>query len=65
MTVVTSRNQDSNSQTGGVDVNDSSLSHPQDALGSEPQQPSHPFLIPNHGQEAKKNIQSRVSVVMP
>ena len=51
---VTSPNQDGNSQTGGIDVNNPSLSHPQDALGSEPQQPSHPFLIPNHGQAKRQ-----------
>ena len=53
MTDDTSINQDSNSQTENIDVNNSSLSDPQDATGSEPQQPSHSFLITNHGQEAK------------
>ena len=46
MTVVTSPNRDGNSQIGGIDVNNPSLSHPQDALGSEPQQPYHPFFDP-------------------
>ena len=43
----------SNLQTENIDVNNSSLSDPQDATGSQPQQPSHSFLITNHGQEAK------------
>ena len=48
-------NQDchSNSQTENIDANNSSLSDPLDAPGSEPQQPSHSFLITNHGQRAK------------
>ena len=49
----TSLNQNSNSQTEDIVVNNSGQSDPQDAPGSEPQQPSHSFLVTDHGQESK------------
>ena len=48
----TSNNQNSDLQTENIVINNSSLSDPQDAPGSEPQQPSHSFLSTDDGQEA-------------